>query len=65
MIYIYIYIIYLFIYLFIKIFIYRWYTKVAKANKFQQENILNYTNNKLNIEFTCKLNIHNQYFPAF
>ena len=36
-------------YLFNYIFIYRWYTKVADGNKFQQKNILNYTNNKLNI----------------
>ena len=35
--------------LFIQIFIYRWYTKVAVANKFQQKNIFNYTNNKLDI----------------
>ena len=34
-------------FLFIKIFIFRWYSKVAGANKFQQKNILNYTNNKL------------------
>ena len=50
-------------FLFIYIFIYRWYTKVAvahkfqqqkytkvaEANKFQQKSIFNYINNKLNI----------------
>ena len=36
------------IFLFILIFIYRWYTKKAKANEFQQKNIYNNTNNKLN-----------------
>ena len=41
--------VYLFIYVFIflftySIFIYRWYTKLAEANKFQQQKILNYTN---------------------
>ena len=44
------------------------YRKVAEANKFQQENIFNYTNNKVNIVVKlvyCKLNIHNQYFPDF
>ena len=34
---------------FIRIFIYCWYTKLAEANKSQQKNILNYTNNELNI----------------
>ena len=39
-----------FIYLFfISIFIYRCYTKVAEANKFQQKSVFNYTSNKLNI----------------
>ena len=66
MIYIHIYnlFIYLFIYLLKSLFTVGIQT-VAKANKLKQENILNYTNNKLNIEFTYKLNIHNQYFPAF
>ena len=38
-----------FIYWLIQIFFYCWYTKTAEGNEFQQKNILNYTNIKLNI----------------
>ena len=54
--------------LFIKIFIYRWNTKVAETNKFQQKNILNNTNNKQNtvvkliyLQIKCPQSI----FPRF